>query len=249
MTEELRSPRLRTVEKAAPPYPMNKFPAGFPYRLGREIVYHLATKPGMDFTGEMWEQVFAKCIDGEWKPSNVGLDDVVLGQCAWGAKTVKTNPVTAKTCRLISGRNSPVYSFGESKIAETDPNETGGMVLQIWNERVSGIRKKFKHLRTVVLMKGPGLLTLGVFELETVRFEPERFTWQWNTRNNLEGFDRETDNHKFTWQPHGSQFTIVEPVPDESLLIKLKEPSPINQDSVLDAVGFDNSWVTILKGT
>ncbi|MBM3145410.1 MAG: hypothetical protein FJ010_10650, partial [Chloroflexi bacterium] len=87
MTEHLK-PRLRTVDKVKPPYPLNQFPSDFGYRLGKEIVYLIATKSPPDVAGSEWEQIFASCIGAEWKPSNVGLDDVVLGVCAWGAKTV-----------------------------------------------------------------------------------------------------------------------------------------------------------------
>lgn len=63
--------------------------------------------------GTDWEQIFARLIGARWKPSNVGLDDVLLEQTAWGAKTVKNdNPATASRVRLISGRNSPVSGRG-----------------------------------------------------------------------------------------------------------------------------------------
>jgi len=71
-----RKPRLRTVEKVKPPYPLNQFPSDFGYKLGREIVYLLATKSRPDVAGSEWKQIFATCIGAAWKPSNVGLDDV-----------------------------------------------------------------------------------------------------------------------------------------------------------------------------
>jgi hypothetical protein len=52
----------------------------------------LATKGRPSLEGEEWEKIFASSIGAEWKPSNIGLDDVVLGNTAWGAKTVK-NPM------------------------------------------------------------------------------------------------------------------------------------------------------------
>lgn len=39
-----KRPKLRTVEKYKPPYPINKFPHDFALNLGREIVYFLATR-------------------------------------------------------------------------------------------------------------------------------------------------------------------------------------------------------------
>jgi hypothetical protein len=136
-----KSPRLRTVEKYKPPYPLNCFPGEFPILLGREIIFYLATRRTPRIEGSDWEEAFARIVGASWKPSNVGLDDIVLEQTAWGAKTVKNpHPATVKKIRLISGRNSPVYSYGDNKVTECDPNELGGKILEIWNERVSGIK-------------------------------------------------------------------------------------------------------------
>src|SRR5699024_9157647 len=146
--------KLRTAGKSLPPFPLNHFSKDFPVVLGKEIVYLLASKGKPSLEGSEWESIFATCIGAEWKPSNVGLDDVVLGNTAWGAKTVKsTNPSTQTKVRLISGRNSPVYSFGDTIDTNADPNVVGISVLDIWNERVSSIREKFQNLRTVVLVK------------------------------------------------------------------------------------------------
>ena len=73
----MAEPRLRTVEKHEPPYRLNQFPTDFPLKLGRELVYHLVTStPSLE--GTTWEAIFARLIGADWKPSNVGLDDVVL---------------------------------------------------------------------------------------------------------------------------------------------------------------------------
>jgi hypothetical protein len=241
-------PRLRTVDKVEPPYKINQFGGDFPYRLAEEIVYLLATKGTATIEGPEWEQIFASCIGAKWKPSNVGLDDVVLGCCAWGAKTVKEKkPEKQEKVRLISGRNSPIYSFQVSKTVDIEADPLGEKILEIWNERVNAIRKKFPHLRTVVLMKGDDLRKVGVFEFETIRYEPELFKWTWNTRKNLEGFTKETDEHVFTWQPHGSQFTIIERVPKETIIIDIKMPKRLKKDAVLREVGFSRDWVKVRK--
>jgi len=244
-----KSPRLRTVEKYKPPYPLNKFPNNFAVDLGREIVYLLASRgKKARLEGQDWEEIFARLVGGaEWKPSNVGLDDVVLEQTAWGAKTVKNRrPSTVSKVRLISGRNSPVYSFGDKEISECDPDELGEKVLAIWNERVSAIRKLYKHVRTVVLVKSNDLLELAVFEFETILYPTDQYWWQWNERNNLEGYSKSGNQHIFTWQPHGSQFTIIENVPEERLAIKIKEPPLLDRDAVLESICFDPSWVQVL---
>jgi len=245
-----QSPKLRTVNKSIPPYKLNEFGSEFPYILAREIVYLLASKGKGVLEGSEWEEIFALCIGADWKPSNVGLDDVVLGNTAWGAKTVKSGVKDFRTLnkvRLISGRNSIVYSFGGTTAISADPNVVGGQVLEIWNERVSSIREKFKHLRTVVMVKSNDLLQVAVFEFDTIRYDPELFDFSWNKNGNLEGFNHGTDNKRFVWQPHGSQFTIIEEVPRNSLILKLKQPDSLDKNKVLDAIGFNKTWVTIEK--
>ena len=243
-----KSPRLRTVNKSVSAYPLNHFNSDFPYILGQEIVYLLASKGRADLQGNEWEQIFALCIGADWKPSNVGLDDVVLGNTAWGAKTVKSgikNFKELKQVRLISGRNSPVYSYGGTIDTSADPNEIGEQVLEIWNERVSAIREKYKHLRTVVLVKSDDLSQVAVFEFDTIRYDSELFDFEWNKRGNLEGFVKGTSNKQFVWQPHGSQFTIIEKVPKETLILRIRQPETLDKTKILEAIGFDKSWVTI----
>lgn len=243
-----KTPKLRTVNKSVSAFPLNQFPKEFPFLLGKELIYLLASKGKPELEGSEWENIFANCIGAYWKPSNVGLDDVVLGNTAWGAKTVKSsNPSTQKKVRLISGRNSPVYSYGETIDTSSDPNTIGKLVLDIWNERVSAIREKFKHLRTVVLIKSNDLQEVVVFEFETIRYDNELYSWSWNKNNNLEGIDLKTGEHRFTWQPHGSQFTIIEEVPSHSIVIKIKQPETLNKEQVLKALGFDNSWITVYQ--
>lgn len=241
----MAEPRLRTVNKAVPPYAMNDFPSKFIERFAQEVVFMLATKEAMSLEGDEWEQIFAYCVGAKWKPSNVGLDDVVLDNCCWSAKTVKSgsaNIGTQQTVRLISGRNSPTYSFGVDKITAADPNEVGRMVLEIWNERVSGIRQYFKFARTVVLVKGPGYAEYLIFETDTIRYDEDQYVFEWNGRGNLEGYTKGTHIHKFTWQPHGSQFTIVEEIPPDRLHLRIKIPEKLDKSAVLNTLGFEKSW-------
>jgi hypothetical protein len=241
-------PKLRTVDKSLPPFSLTEFSKDFPFILGKELVYLLASKGKPILEGPEWEAIFATCIGAEWKPSNVGLDDVILGNTAWGAKTVKAaNPATQKKVKLISGRNSPVYSFGDTIDTHHDPNAVGQSVLEIWNERVSAVREKFQNLRTVVLVKSNDLTEVVVFEFDTIRYDPELFVWEWNKNGNLRGIEKSTAEHRFTWQPHGSQFTIIEDIPGNSLLIKIKEPETLNKEDILKALGFDKSWISVTK--
>lgn len=245
-----KSPKLRTVHKSVSAFPLNEFPKGFPYLLGKELIYLLASKGKPELEGSEWENIFANCIGADWKPSNVGLDDVVMGNTAWGAKTLKVaNPSALKKVRLISGRNSPNYSFGERSDQEADACLIGQLVLEIWNERVSSIREKYKHLRTIVLLKSNDLSEVVVFEFDTIRYDHELYNWEWNKNNNLEGTHKKTGEHCFTWQPHGSQFTIIEAVPERGLVIKIKRPKTLDKDQILKALGFDKSWVKVTQKT
>jgi len=242
------SPKLRTVNKSVSAFPLNDFPKGFPILLGKELIYLLASKGRPELEGSEWESIFANCIGADWRPSNVGLDDVIMGNTAWGAKTVKaTHPSKQKKVRLISGRNSPNYSFGERSDQKADATLIGKLVLDIWNERVSSIREKFKHLRTVVLIKSNDLSEVVVFEFDTIRYDPELFIWVWNRKGNLEGFKKSTKAHIFTWQPHGSQFTILEEVPEKALVIKIRKPETLNKEQILKTLGVDKSWITVFE--
>ena len=246
----MAEPRLRTVNKAVPPYAMNNFPSKFIERFAQEVVFMLATKEAMSLEGDEWEQIFAYCVGAKWKPSNVGLDDVVLDNCCWSAKTVKSsrkNIGLQTEVRLISGRNSPTYSFGEDKIIEADPNHIGKLVLDIWNERVSGIRQYFKFARTVVLVKGNDYSDYLIFETETIRYDPDLYYFKWNKKGNLEGFTKGTNQHAFTWQPHGSQFTIIEEIPEDRLHVRIKKPENLDKTRVLKALCFDSTWYMMVS--
>ena len=243
----MKKPKLRTVDHYAPPYKLNDFPKNFHLGLGREIVYLLATRITPRLEGPDWEEIFARLIGGRWKPTNVGLDDVLLEQTAWSAKTVKaTTPSTQKKVRLISGRNSPSYSYNVDDIRAEKPADIGEMILGIWNSRVSSIRARYEHLRTVVLLKSDDLLELAAFEVDTELYQSSAYLWEWNKNKNLVGADKDTGEHRFTWQPHGSQFTIVEDVPEDRLAIRIKQPPPLDRDRVLETLDFDASWVELI---
>jgi len=242
-----KTPKLRTVNKSVPPFNLNDFPKEFPYKIGEQLIYILATRGATDIEGKEWEQIFAKSIDAEWKPSNVGLDDIVLENTAWGAKSVKhKTPSKLKNIRLISGRNDLINSFDYNVQPGSLPDEHGEQVLDIWNERVSSIRKLYKHLRTVILIRSYDLLESVVFEFDTIRFDPELYYWKWKGKN-LYGYQKSDDKQKFTWQSGGQQFTIFEEVPNEQLLIKLKRPDLLPKEFILDEIGFNKSWITVSK--
>lgn len=241
-------PKLRTVNKSIPPFALNKFPTDFSLKVGEQLVYILATRGSTDIEGKEWEQIFANSIGAVWKPSNVGLDDIVLGNTAWGAKSVKEKkPSRKKTVRLISGRNDLQFSYGYMTNPGQKPDEHGELVLNIYNERVSKIRETHKHLRTVVLIRSYDLSEAVIFEFDTIRYDPELYYWQWNNRKNLYGYSKRDNKHKFVWQSGGTQFTIIEDVPAEHLIIRVRKPELIEKEYILNKIGFDKSWITVTQ--
>lgn len=258
---DINEPKLRSASKTTQVYPLNKFPSSFAPRLAEELTIHLASRSmasdgaAVDLEGKDWERIFASAIGAEWKPSNIGLDDIRHSKTstAWGAKTVKGKPFGLKKkgsvhkVRLISGRNSPIYSYDQPiDPSASNPNELGGMILKIWNTRVREVRTEFENLRTVVLIKSDDLLSVSVFETLTVMYPEDEYQWIRNKKGNLEGRDK-NDTHRFTWQPHGSQFTIIEEVPEDALKIQMKKPKPISRAMILREAGFDSHSYAVVS--
>ena len=166
---------------------------------------------------------------------------------AWSMKTVKSKKPhrTNDGVRLISGRCSPDYSYGI-----TDPHEdiqkTGRAVLNIWNERVNIAQDYYNPLRTSVLVRSEDLLTFSLFEEENHRYVANQYRWEENKNGNLIGIDIETGKQQFTWQPHGSQFTIHTIIPQNAVLFKIKEPPTLDVEDTLRQIRFTEDWIEIL---
>ena len=243
----MEHPKLRDSKKLhfKELYPCNEIPDGIIRKVARHFVYLLCTGR-KDITGTDWGDAFADAIGGRHLDSPVGIADVVREEMAWSMKTVKhTNPFTAKTVRLISGRCSPDYSYGI-----TDPHEdiekTGRAVLGIWNERVNIAEDSYKHLRSTVLVRSNDLLSYCLFEEEAHRFRTSDYTWHVNPNGNLVGKGSDGETY-FTWQPHGSQFTIHTTVPSSAVKFTIKKPPLITKDEILSSIAFDESWIQITR--
>ncbi len=81
----------------------------------------------------------------------------------------------------------------------------------------------------------------------TIRYTPSDYDFSWNSRGNLEGRSKADGIHKFTWQPHGSQFTIIEEIPEDRLHIKVRLPEKLDKEELLKTLQYDSSWVTKLE--
>lgn len=243
----MNTPRLRDSKRrlSHEPFPLNEIPNDIVVKLGAYFIY-LIYSNRTDITGNDYGDALADAIGGIHLASPLGIADVAYDKLAWSVKTVKAkDPLKASTIRLISGRCSPDYSYGISNPHE-DIQKTGTAVLNIWNERVNIALDNYSSLRTSVLLRSYDLLSYVLFEEESHRFRTSDYEWSVNQNGNLTGFLKGTEKLCFTWQPHGSQFTIHTEVPASAKRFKIKHPPIIPKDAVLNNIGFDPSWVSIL---
>lgn len=243
----MQRPKLRDNKgkKLFELYPLGQIPEKIIYEMAKWMTYNFAIGKS-DIDGEDWGDIFAKAIAGEHLSKPFGLADVIYEGMAWSVKSVKSqHPHSIKKVRVISGRCSPAYSYGI-----TDPHQdverTGEAVLMIWNERINLAKERYEPLRTSVLIRNFNSMEFLVFEQETVRYNIKDYFWTANKNGNLEGFERISKEHKFTWQPHGSQFTILYDVPLSAQKFIVKRPPVLDFHDTMVRIGFDTSWVTIL---
>jgi len=226
-------------------YPLNVIPPEIITKIGGYLVYllYIGRK---DVSGNDWGDALADSIGGIHLDSPVGIADVVLDKNCWSAKTVKVkDPFSISNVRLISGRCSPDYSYGITD-PHKDVQKTGEAVLNIWNERINIATDHYSSVRTAVLVRSYDCLSYRLFEEDTQRFRTTDYHWEVNSNGNLIGLDH-NNRMCFTWQPHGSQFTIHTEVPDSAIKFQIKQPPTISKTDVLKVVEFDESWVQIIK--
>lgn len=243
----MTQPRLRGgAPPPNQPYPLGQIPDDVLVSIGKQIVHRLAVGLG-DITGDDFGTIFAKAVRGVHRTRPIGLSDVEWNGTAWSAKTVKVpKPFTQTAVRLISGRNSPVYSLGIEN-PHVNPEATGRAVLAVWNARVNEGKGEHDDLRIIVMVRNIQVREFTLFEEEAQRFAPGDYVWQFNDRGNLEGYDRITGVHRFTWQPHGSQFTIIRDIPGSARRFSIVPNVPIvDPASVLAWARYRDDWIDIV---
>ena len=82
-------------------------------------------------------------------------------------------------------------------------------------------------LRVVVLVRNMNAREFVLFEDEVRSYIPDNYKWIVNKRSNLEGYNRQTGERLFTWQPHGAQFTIHRKVPTATSKFRIAPNVPI----------------------
>lgn len=224
---------------------MGQIPDSIILSIASNIVYSRAVGR-KDLSGDDWGDIFAASVNGIHLKSPLGVVDIVLGHTAWSAKTVKLrNPAEASRVRLISARAAPIFSFGNQD-SFSDIQATGDQVLQIWNARIEEAMQQYPHLRTVILIRNMENFQFKVFEISTVQFDPRNYTWSLNRQRNFEGYNVQDGVHTFTWQPHGSQFTIIRQVSGSARSFEVKKPDIQDAEQFLTNLGFGEDWVKFL---
>jgi hypothetical protein len=174
----------------------------------------------------------------------LGIADVVWKGCAWSVKTIQDpSPFTQNRIRVISGRNDVNYSY-DIKDSYADITATGNAVLDIWNGRINESLNEHDDLRIFIMVRNMSLLEFTLIELEAGRFVPSEFRWEKNKNNNLEGFDIQHGEHRFTWQSGGRQFTVIHHVPASAYRFRIsRKPGMLSQEQVLKLSRFEDSWI------
>ena len=98
----------------------------------------------------------------------------------------------------------------------------------------------------IVLVRNYDCSEFVVYEELLEHFVINDYEWRENSQSNFEGFEKSTNKKVFTWQPHGSQFTIHSTIPDNAIKFKVHRPPVQTQESALKNIGFDESWIEIM---
>jgi hypothetical protein len=201
-----------------------------------------------DVTGDDFAGIFASAVGGNHRSSPLGVADVELNGCAWSIKTVKSStPFTQRVVRLISGRNSPVFSQHiNNPLANVQI--TGNAILKIWNARVDEALAEYDDLRVFVMLRNLKTRQFLVTEHAAILYQPRDYVWTLNNNENLVGLHRDTGVHQFTWQPHGSQFTVHHHIPASAQGFKIvRLPAVLSEQELMTAIGFDDSWIETVE--
>lgn len=105
----------------------------------------------------------------------------------------------------------------------------------------------YNPVRTTVLIRSNDMLNYCLFEENNHRFRTSDYEWEVNTNGNLVGKDKNSGETCFTWQPHGSQFTIHTKVPENAVKFTIKRPPMLTKEDILKTIEFDSSWISIIK--
>ncbi len=211
--------------------------SSFVQELGKDLTFLLATRGRLELDNEEW----ARTLERATRSESSGRAILRRARCfrVW-------HPFATRHVSLTNTLHLPVDFDKAVSECAADPNKLGAMILETWNKSLSVVRG-FDEERFSVLFAGKDSSSAVFFEVPIVSFEPSEYVWEWNEDEGLDGYEKGTDVQRFTWQPHGSQFTVISRVPDNRLKLRIRRPQLLDRDSVLEQLKFDPSWVEIVR--
>ncbi len=118
--------------------------------------------------------------------------------------------------------------------------------MEVYNSLINEALKQHNDVQLLVFVHNLFLQEFTVYERALVPIPVNNIQWTKNKNHNLEG--REGERHTFTWQPHGSQFTILENLPHGATKFGIsKHPQQLKNQDVLNAVGFGPDWIEMAQ--
>jgi hypothetical protein len=121
---------------------------------------------------------------------------------------------------------------------------TGEGVLKIWNSRLNESLSEHEDLRIFIMIRNMDALEFTLMELEAVRYVPSEYRWETNKHGNFIGYDIQRNEHRFTSQAGGKQFTVIHHVPSSAYRFRItKKPGMLEQRHVLNLIKFDDDWI------
>ncbi len=185
--------------------------------LTEELAFIKATQTNPELDGKQWERIYARCIDAQYSPSNRKIIDVEKENVGYSLKTIKTSRDIGdiKNVRIIQCRPDPrLIKVGDWR---DDPQGNGNRIIQDWNRQIKSLKESFSTLKEVVLIRAVDFNSFCLCEYDIKTLDEAEYSWKWNKRGNLEGYNRE-GRHCFTWQHGGSQWTVIKPVSSKTLI-------------------------------
>ncbi len=209
----------------------------FAQELGKDLTFLLATRGKLELDNEEWARMLERAARTE--SSNRAV--LRRARCFRVWHPFETRHVSLTNTLKLSAEFHELLRNGES-----DSNKFGAMILDAWNKSLS-VARGFDEERFSVLFAGMNSSCAAFFEIPIISYEPSEYDWDWNEDDGLDGYVKGTCCQRFTWQPHGSQFTITTVIPDNRLKLRIRQPPRLDREEVLTQLRFDPSWVEIVK--
>ncbi len=139
---------------------------------------------------------------------------------------------------VVVGQDTRRRLFGQDGEGEA-PRNAGARAAGFWAQLA-------RHLRPAPRPRRNRARRFRLFESPAAIFPVDDCAWKFNERGSPGGFDKATGDRAFTRQPHGSQFTVVRPVPGSARAFSVDRTAPlVEQRHVLRPALDDPGWIPL----